>query len=95
MCRNRIIEYKCIQTIIVGKIAIFRVIQENKCEDGETSSSGTKIKSLTEIQTLYDETGQETSLVECMIRSTKVRWLTCKEDVKYWELWDEKEEFIN
>ena len=30
-----------------------------------------------------------------MIRSTKVRWLTYKEDMNYWQLWDEKEEFMD
>ena len=30
-----------------------------------------------------------------MIRSTKSRWLTCKEDIEHWELWDEGEEYLN
>ena len=29
-----------------------------------------------------------------MIRSTKVRWLTNEEDMKYWQIWDEKEDFM-
>ena len=29
-----------------------------------------------------------------MIRSSNVRWLTYREDAKYWEVWDKKEEFM-
>ena len=50
--------------------------------------------SQTEIQTLYDKIGFKTTLDEYMIRSTKFRWLTCREDMKHWELWDKKEEHL-
>ena len=30
-----------------------------------------------------------------MIRSTKIRWLTYKEDAEYWNAWDKKEEYLN
>ena len=30
-----------------------------------------------------------------VIRSTKIRWLTYKEDMEHWHLWDEKEECLN
>ena len=68
----------------------FKMILENKCEDGKTSSRKTRVKSLNEIQTLFDEIGREASVDECMIRSAKVRWLTCKEDMEHWKLSDEK-----
>ena len=71
------------------------MIQENKCADGKSSSSESRIKSLNEIQTLYDKIGHKTSLDQCMIRSIKIRLLTFKDDVKYWELWDKKEEVLN
>ena len=66
------------------------MIHENKCEDGESLSGEMKIKSLNELQTLYDNVGHETSLDEYMIRSTKVRWLTYEEDMEHCESWDKK-----
>ena len=44
------------------------MIHENKCADGKSSSNKSRMKSLNEIQTLYDKIGYKTSLHECMIR---------------------------
>ena len=48
--------------LLLQKIAIFKMIHENKCADGKSSSIESRIKSLNEFQTLYDETGHKTSL---------------------------------
>ena len=40
--------------------------------------------------TLFDQIGYKTSLEQYMIRSKKIRWLTYNEDMKYWDLWDKK-----
>ena len=29
-----------------------------------------------------------------MIRSTKIRWLTYKEDAEHWDSWDKKKEYL-
>ena len=55
------------------------MMHENKCAVGKTLSNESRIKSLNEIQTLYDEVGCKTSLNQHMIRSTKIRWLTYKD----------------
>jgi len=81
--------------LLLEKISIFKMIHENKCEDGKSLSSESRIKGLNEIQTLYDKIGHKTSLDQYMIRSTKIRWLTYNEDMEYWELWDKKEEYLN
>ena len=70
------------------------MIYENKCADGKSSSNESSIKSLTEIQTLYDKTEHSTSLDQRMIRSTKIIWLTHKEDIEYWNVWVKKEEYL-
>ena len=51
------------------------MIHENECEDGKALTSETRIKSLNDIQTLYDEIGHKPSLEQHMIRPTKIRWL--------------------
>ena len=81
--------------LLLEKIATFKMIHENKCADGKSSSNESRIKSLNEIQTLYDKIGHKTSLDECKIRSTKIRWLTYKEDMDYWDVWDKKKEYLN
>ena len=68
--------------LLLEKIATFKMIHENKCENGKSSSNKTRIKSLTEIQTLYDKIGHKTSLEEYLIRSTKGRWLNYEEDTE-------------
>ena len=59
------------------------MIHENKCEDGKSSLGETRIKSLNKIQTLRDKIGHKISLVQHMIRSTKIRWLTYQENVEH------------
>ena len=63
----------------------FKMIHENKCADGKSLSNETRMESLNEIQTLFDKIGYKTSLEQHVIRSTKVRWLTYKEDMEHWE----------
>ena len=71
------------------------MIHENKCADGKSASNESRIKSLNEIQTLYDKPGHKTSLDQYTLRSTKIRCLTCKEDTKWWDAWHKKEEYLN
>ena len=52
---------------MLDKIAIFKLLHENECEDGKMITS--------EIEELYDDLDYGISLGEFMIRSTKVRWL--------------------
>ena len=68
---------------------------EKKGAHTKSSSNESRTKSLKKIQTLYDKIGYKTPLDDYMIRSTKIRWLTCKEDMELWELWDKKEECLN
>ena len=55
--------------LFLEKIAIFKIIHENKCEDRKTLASD-KIRSLNE---------SLTSLKHCMIKATNIRWLTYTE----------------
>ena len=71
--------------LLLEKKAIFKMNHENKCAYAKSTSSKSWVESLNEIQTLYDEIGHETSLDQYVIRSTKTRWLTCKEDMEHWE----------
>ena len=59
------------------------MIHGNKCADGKSSSGKSTIKSINKIQTLYDKIRHKTSLDQYMIRSTKIKWLTYKEDIKH------------
>ena len=54
-----------------------------KCADGKSISNKSSMEGLKEIQTLYEEIGCKTPTGECMIRSTKIRWLTCREDMEH------------
>ena len=64
---------KYVQTIISGKIAIFKVIHANKCADDESLSNESRIECLNAIHTLYDKVGYKTSLDQYMTSSTKIR----------------------
>ena len=68
------------------------MIHENKCADGKSVTGETRIKSSSFIQTLHDKIRHKTSLKKYMIRATKIRWLTYKEDLEHCELWDKKKE---
>ena len=81
--------------LLLEKIKIFKMIHEKECPDGKSLSNEKRMESLNEIQTLFDNLGFKTTLDQYMIRSTKVRWLTYKEDMEYWQLWDKKEEYLN
>ena len=74
------------------KIEVFRMIHENKCEDGKSITAESRIRSLNEIKALYDELEAKLSLEVYMTRV--LRWTTYREDLRYWETWDKKEEFI-
>ena len=77
---------------VLEKITIFRMIHENKCEDGKDISARTRLESLNEIKALYDNLGLPMALEVYMVRI--VRWISYRKDLKYWELWDKKEEFL-
>ena len=77
---------------IQEKIELFRMIHENKCDDGKEITAESRKESLDEIQTLYDELGEKISLEVYMVRV--LRWITYREDMRYWKTWDKKEEFI-
>ena len=81
--------------LLLEKIKIFKMIHENKDPDGKSLSNEKRMDSLNEIQTLFDNSGYKTTLDQHMIRSTNIRWLTYKEDMEYWELWDKKEEYLS
>ena len=88
-------EVNIAKQLLMEKIAMFKMIHANKCADCKSSSKESRIENLNKIQTLYDKIGYKTSLDQYMIRSTKIRWLTCKEDVEHWKLWDKKQEHLN
>ena len=73
-------------------IEMFRMIHENKCDDGKKITAASRKQTLEEIQTLYDELDEQLSLEVYMVRV--LRWKTYREDIKYWKIWDKKEEFI-
>ena len=58
---------------LVEKITMFKMIHENKCEDGELLSAEVRASSLNEIKSLYNTLGFSISLKEYMIRSLRVR----------------------
>ena len=80
---------------LLDKILIFKMVHENQCEDGKTITRNAREESLEEIKSLYDQCDYNISLADYIIRSTLIRWLSFREDMKYWELWDKKEEFIS
>ena len=88
-------EVNVAKQLLLEKIASFKMINENKCAHGKSSSNESRMESLNKIQTLYDNIGNKTSLDEFMIRSTKISWLTFKKDVQHWGLCDKKEEYWN
>ena len=88
-------EVNMAKQLLLEKIMIFKMIHENRCADGKSSSNEVRMESLKEIQTLYDKIGVKMSLDEYMIRSTKIRWLTYGQDMEQWELWDKKEQYLN
>ena len=45
--------------LLLEKVATFKMIHENKCADGESSSNESRMESLNEIQTLYDKIGHK------------------------------------
>ena len=53
-----------------------------------------RMDSFDQMATLSDEIRNKTSLEQSMIRSTKVKSSSYREKMEYWELWDEKEEFM-
>ena len=71
------------------------MMHENECADGKSLSKESKIKSSSEILTLYDKIGHKMPLEQYMIRSKNIRWLTYNEDMAYWDLWDKNEEYLN
>ena len=73
-------------------IEMFRMIHEDKCDDGKKITAASRKQTLEEIQTLYDELDEQLSLEVYMVRV--LRWKTYREDIKYWNIWDRKEEFI-
>ena len=68
--------------LLLGKIAIFKMKPDKKCEFGKAMTSEATMESLNAIQTSLDEIGHETSLEYYMIRSTKVKWLSNGGDMK-------------
>ena len=78
----------------LDKVEIFRMMHENKCEDGKDILKETRIKDLNDLKALYDNLNYDISFAEYMVRSTLIRWLTFDEDMKYWRLWDKKEELM-
>ena len=77
---------------VVEKIEIFRMIHEDKCEDGKQITSEARVKSMNEIKMRYEQLGLKLSLEDYIIRI--LRWKTYREDMIFWERWDKKEEFI-
>ena len=77
---------------VLEKIDLFKMIHENKCEDGKDISAEARVELLNEIKASYDELDQQLELEDYVVRV--LRWKTYREDLKYWELWDKKEEFI-
>ena len=77
---------------VLEKINLFKMIHENKCEDGKDISAEAREKLLNEIKGSYDELDEQLELEVYVVRV--LRWKTYREDLKYWELWDKKEEFI-
>ena len=68
--------------LLLERMAMFKMIHQNGCADGKSSSGKSRIKSLNEFQTLLDKIGHKTSLEQHMISSTKIRWLIFEEDVE-------------
>ena len=76
----------------LDKVTIFKIIHENRCENGKDILSDSRIKSLNEIKALYDNLEYAITFDEYMIKTSFVRWLNYyRQDMKYCELWDKKE----
>ena len=50
-------EIKRAKQLLLEKITTFEMIHENKCPDGKSSSNKTRMESLNEIQTLFENCG--------------------------------------
>ena len=70
------------------------MIHKNKCEDGKDVPKEARIKDLNELKASYDDLNYDLSFEEFMIRSTLVRCVTFSKDMRYWNLWDKKEEVM-
>ena len=55
-------EIKMAKQLLLEKIKTFKMIHEKKCPDGMTLSHETRMKSLNEIQTLFENCAYKTSL---------------------------------
>ena len=77
---------------VLEKIDIFRMIHEDKCEDGKSITADARVRSLNEIKSLYDALNLKMSLEVYIDRV--LGWKSYRKDLKYWETWDKKEEFI-
>ena len=78
----------------LDKLTIFKMIHEKECEDGKDVSKESRINDLNELKALYDNLNYDISFAEFVIRSSLVRWVTYREDMRYWNLWDKKEELM-
>ena len=80
--------------IFLDKLMIFKMIHENRCNDGKDLSKVERVKDLHELKNAYDLLDFKLSFEEYVIRSSLVRWVTYEEDMHYWELWDKKEDLM-
>ena len=75
-------------------LEIFKMVHQNKNEDGRVLSKEERTESHEKLKRLFNKCNYDLSFANFMIRSSLVRWTTFKEDMKYWETWDKKEEFL-
>ena len=73
---------------------IFRMMHENENQDGERLSSKQRANYVEKLKESYKTIGSLLEFKDYVIRSSRVRWTSFENDMKYWELYDKKEEYL-
>ena len=78
----------------LDSLCIFRMMHENRNEDGKQLSGEQRLKYIERLQESYKTIDSSLSFKDYIIRSSKVRWTSFEDDMKFWELYDRKEDFL-
>ena len=75
-------------------LCIFRMMHENGHHDGERLSGKQRKNYIDKLKESYKTLGSSLEFKDYIIRSTRVRWTSFEKDMKYWELYDKKEDYL-
>ena len=73
---------------------IFRLMHENWNADGKQLSGEQRLNYIEKLQESYKTLGSSLSFKDYVSRSSRVRWTSFENDMKYWELYDRKEDYL-